>query len=100
MTLTFIIIYILMHYKWYNFITTIELSTFFNHKNKPVGLIDKYDRAVALEHFSSTTDRERQLFRSENPEIMKIVLMSPGVTKVHRSYIFSPAEFSRFIYFP
>ena len=26
-TLTFIII--LMHYKWYNFITTIELSTFF-----------------------------------------------------------------------
>ena len=29
MTLTFIIIYILMHYKWYNFITTIELSTFF-----------------------------------------------------------------------
>ena len=76
MTLTFIIIYILMHYKWYNFITTIELSTFFNHKNKPVGLIDKYDRAVALEHFSSTTDRERQLFRSENPEIKKIVLMS------------------------
>ena len=81
MTLTFIII--LMHHKWYNFITTIELSTFFNRKNKPVGLtsFEEYDKAAVLEHFRFLD--QKIVLRSDNTRCLE----TPGLSFMDGIYI-------------